>query len=259
MADLRRSAAKRRNSEVDREAENMQRSHTSLQQLVHALQYQDEERAVVVFQRLRQGADVETILRQLQTPDLLVQMHLAPETRFRNDFPYCQKMPRPLLTPSNPYLKSLVYEATGIMPDSRAPGLSSSSHPQSDHYKPQYVKPYLAAKIVDPRLDLVRPSLWTNVSADDALLRHLLGLYFLHEYHLFSCFHKDLFLDDMLSMSSQFCSELLVNAVLAQATVSLFSPFFFSSFVFNCPTIVPFSQSNPKSGPPPKDKPELRR
>lgn len=47
----------------------------------------------------------------------------------------------------------------------------------------------------------------------------LLKLYFQYEHQFLSFFHKDLFLDDMLSGSTTFCSELLVNAVLALACV----------------------------------------
>ncbi|KFA69723.1 hypothetical protein S40285_09672, partial [Stachybotrys chlorohalonatus IBT 40285] len=91
----------------------------------------------------------------------------------------------------------------------------SSSSPHNNEFKSPYLKPYMAATIVDPRLDMIKPSQWTNVSKDDEFLRSILKLYFLYEYHFFSAFHKDLFLDDMLSGSTEFCSSLLVNAVLA--------------------------------------------
>jgi hypothetical protein len=50
------------------------------------------------------------------------------------------------------------------------------------------------------------------------MLIHLLELYFLHGYHFFTFFHKDLFLKDLKSGERRFCSPLLVNAILASAT-----------------------------------------
>lgn len=61
-------------------------------------------------------------------------------------------------------------------------------------------------------------------------MRDLLHLYLLHEYHWLTCFPKDHFLDDMLSESERFCSSLLVNAVLAQACVSI--PLYYSHYLF---------------------------
>jgi len=98
---------------------------------------------------------------------------------------------------------------------------SASALALYDQFRPHYLKPYLVAETVDPRLDQIQPSAWTNVSTDDDLMRRLLRLYFLHEYHWLPCFHKDCFLDDMLSGSKKYCSSLLVNTVLAQACLSL--------------------------------------
>ncbi|KAI1042678.1 hypothetical protein LB505_001180 [Fusarium chuoi] len=46
-------------------------------------------------------------------------------------------------------------------------------------------------------------------------MRELIRAYFLQEYDWFTFFHKEYFLDDMISGSNTFCSSLLVNAVLA--------------------------------------------
>ena len=85
---------------------------------------------------------------------------------------------------------------------------------------PPHLQPCGLARIVDARLDKVMPSRWTSVPANDSFLKMLMKLYFQNEHSFFSFFYKDLFLDDMLSESSTFCLELLVNAVLAMACVS---------------------------------------
>jgi len=63
----------------------------------------------------------------------------------------------------------------------------------SSEYQDQYVKPYHAALFIEPRLANARPSDWTTVSKDDALMRDLLAAYFMHEYHFLPVFQKDYF------------------------------------------------------------------
>ncbi|KAH0531151.1 hypothetical protein TsFJ059_000019 [Trichoderma semiorbis] len=233
--ETRGSALKRKYSDLEKNMQQLQQAHDSLQGLVDALRFRDQADVDAVLRRLRQGHDVESIARQIQTGDLLLQMRLSPETRFRHVLPYRSQMPLQLLTAHNPYLDSSLYEATFASPESdmsmSIPPSSSSSALRRGEHRPQYLKPYVAASIVDPRLDAVKPSEWTTVSSDDNLMRKLLSLYFFHEFSWLNCFHKDLFLEDMLSGSTRFCSSLLVNAVLTQACVCLkLLPHFFGSF-----------------------------
>jgi hypothetical protein len=132
-------------------------------------------------------------------------------------------MPSSLQTPTNPYLQSLVYEVTLNTTILSEPGRASLGSPVEDRYSPQYLKPFLAATLVEPKLDAVRPSKWTEVSKDDELMRSLISTYFLNEYQWYPCFQKDDFLEDMRSGSTRYCSSLLVNTVLAFACVSLAS------------------------------------
>ncbi|KAF3011042.1 hypothetical protein E8E13_011043 [Curvularia kusanoi] len=76
--------------------------------------------------------------------------------------------------------------------------------------------------MIEPRLESAKPSEWTTVSKDDALMRKLLAAFFTHEYHLSPAFYKDYFLEDMAvgqkhRTKNMCCSSLLVNAVLAWA------------------------------------------
>ncbi|KAL6808365.1 nitrate assimilation regulatory protein nirA [Trichoderma camerunense] len=222
--ETRGSALKRKYSDLEKNMQQLQQAHDSLQGLVDALRFRDQGDVEAVLRRLRQGHDVESIARQIQTGDLLLQMRLSPETRFRHVLPYRSQMPLQLLTPHNPYLRSSLYEATFAPPESDLsipPSSSSSSSVlRRGEHRPQYLKPYVAAKIVDSRLDAVKPSRWTTVCSDDDLMRNLLRLYFFNEFSWLNCFHKDLFLEDMLSGSTTFCSSLLVNAVLTQACMN---------------------------------------
>lgn len=57
---------------------------------------------------------------------------------------------------------------------------------------------------------------WTNVSKDRSLIIHLLTMYFTWHYPYFTTLSKELFLRDFkYGHPSQYCSSLLVNAVLA--------------------------------------------
>lgn len=72
-----------------------------------------------------------------------------------------------------------------------------------------------AANVAEPLLSDANPSNWTSVSKDDALMRDLLAVWIRCEYSFATAFQKDLLFEDMASHSQGFCSELLVNVVLA--------------------------------------------
>jgi hypothetical protein len=167
------------------------------------------------MRRLRDGTDMKTIIRQIKDGDLLLQLSLVPETRYRYEFPFFPDMPSYLLQRSNPYLNSALYEQAFLNP---------SPSPQNNLNPPTAASPYLkpihAAQLIEPLMSAVRLSKWTTVSSDDQLLRRLLESYLLYEYEWFPVFQKDHFLRDMADGRNRFCSSLLVNAVLAAACVS---------------------------------------
>lgn len=59
------------------------------------------------------------------------------------------------------------------------------------------------------------PSTWTHVTRDAALVQHLLALYFCWEYPTFASLSKEHFLVDFWASRPRFCSQILVNALLA--------------------------------------------
>ena len=177
-----------------------------------------------MLQRIRSGTDVATILDQVAAGNLLLQMRVVPETRFRYEFPYRSEMPEDHV-PNNPYLDSLIFEAASLYSTDQYSNLStpdSSSLPtnlSSNDHQSLYLKPFHAAQVVDPLLFDVRISLWTAVCDDDMLMRDLLGVFFRCEYHFTAAFQKDYFLEDMAAQRQDFCSSLLVNVILAYACV----------------------------------------
>jgi hypothetical protein len=207
---------KRKHDELQKQIEQGETSKSHLQQLFDAMRDRNEEDAATIMTRIRAGQDPGTILRHLDTGDLLLQLHLVPETRFRNSFPAAFRIPARLQSLGNVYFQSPVYEAA-LMEYSPEQTGTIELH---DRFRPQYLRPYAAAELIDPRINLLKPSNWTNVLTDDAVMRNMLRFYFRLEHQSLPFFHKDYFLDDMLSGSEDFCSPLLVNAILAECCVS---------------------------------------
>lgn len=56
---------------------------------------------------------------------------------------------------------------------------------------------------------------WTEITSDGAFVEHLLTLYFCWEYPTFASLSKEHFLSDFREGKGQYCSSLLVNALLA--------------------------------------------
>lgn len=200
---------------------------TSFQEIFSTLQSCSDRDAMNMFNLVRQGVDPKYLLKQMKECDFVFQLAVVPETRRRYQFPYLPTMPIRLQTPDNPYLKSVLYETVFLRPDdesSDGSSASSSADTQLGRHHNVYMRPYHAAEVIDPLIDLVKPSKWTAVIADDRLMRTLLRAYLLHEYPTFPVFHKDIFLQAMINNDKRFCSSLLVNALLAEACVSRWGP-----------------------------------
>jgi hypothetical protein len=182
-----------------------------------AIQTRPRAEALEIVRRIQAGVDAETLMRQLSSADLLLQVQLVPETRSRYQFIYSPLMPTYLQTDDNPFMRSLIHEWSTR---DDVVSIASPVFTETDlGYRAQYLTPHHAATIVDSRLDEIVPSRWTTVDASDNTMRELIRFYFLQEYDWFTFFHKDYFLDDMISGSNTLCSSLLVNAVLAVGCV----------------------------------------
>jgi hypothetical protein len=190
------------------------------------LRSRPEHDALEIFKRIRAGADIDQVIRHVNYGDVVGQLAVVPETRYRYEFPYSIEMPASLVRPDNPYLDSEIYDfVLNPATQRRLPSPSSASSRSSPGATElleldPYLKPFHGAAILDPWLDAVKPSRWTSVSDDDDLMRGVIQAYLIHEYDWFTCFHKDLFLQDMANERPRFCSKLLVNAILASGSVS---------------------------------------
>ncbi|GAB1312659.1 Zn(2)-C6 fungal-type domain-containing protein [Madurella fahalii] len=215
-AESRSAALKRKFDEI--------RDRVSAQEELYALlRTRDQTEVNEILRRLRAGSDVESILRYVRDGDLLLQLRLAPETRFRYCFPDFANWPTVFNDPEDPYLAAQLLDIDPAM-HTRSQIASLPSPPLDTSIPPHvYRMPYHAAQIADPRLASVRAARWTSVTTDDALVSRLLSLYLQFDYPTSPCFQKDLFLDDLARGSTGFCSSLLVNAILATGAHGLTS------------------------------------
>ncbi|KAK8129870.1 hypothetical protein PG999_002250 [Apiospora kogelbergensis] len=173
----------------------------------------------IVLRRIRAGDDIAAIVKTMQAGDLLLQLRLRAPDRFRYEFPYIREMPPTLEGDSwsNPYLGSTLHQKALIYPSPRQSPAADLETIMSEESQRMFLVPYHTAEMADPKLDSADVAKWTTVSPDNSLLRRLLKIYFIFEFPFHPFFHKDLFLDDLLSGDLRFCSPLLVNAVLAAA------------------------------------------
>lgn len=183
-----------------------------------------EREAQDVLRRIRSGADITTVLSHVRAGNLLLQLAVTPETRFRYEFPYRSQMPDDYIQ-DNPYLDSLIFEGSSLFPPaqySNGPDHHTSNSLnslESAEYRSLYLKPFHGAQVMDPRLSDARPSFWTTVCSDDRLMRDMIAVFLRCEYQFTMIFHKDYFLEDMAAQRHDFCSSLLVNIVLAYSCV----------------------------------------
>lgn len=173
---------------VKRKYEDLQNHRSAHEDLFDLIKTLPEKDALDLFHRVRAGGNAQAIVNNVKAGNLLLQLHLIPETRLRYELPYSRDMPASLATSGSPYLDSFIYEAASLRSPLLRSGEGTATEPRPSEVQSQYVKPYHAAVFVDPRLDYAKPSEWTTVSKDDSLMRDLLAAYFTHEYHLWPVF-----------------------------------------------------------------------
>jgi hypothetical protein len=190
-------------------------SSDDLERVFALLRSQPVDIANEIFTQIRRGSDVQTTLRYIEYGSLRLQLMLIPDTTFQFTSPYLADMMPLFGGIDNPYLSSRLYKA--LSSESRA--THHGAEIEEQRREAVYRVPYPGARIYDTRIspEKLKPSRWTSISTDDVFLTRLLEGYFLYEFPLWPCFHKDHFLDDMTAGNSDYCSSLLVNAILTAA------------------------------------------
>ena len=96
---------------------------TAHEEVIALLKDLPDQDADNVLQRIRSGTEITKVLNQVHTGNILLQMAVTPETRFRYELPYRPDIPEEYF-PDNLYLKSMIYEAASLH---RTPQSSASS------------------------------------------------------------------------------------------------------------------------------------
>lgn len=196
--------------------ELLQKRESTYEDLIELLRVITEQDAAVVFRLLKAGMDVEAIVKQMRDGSLLMQLSVIPATTRRYEFPYMAMMPTHLLFADNLYKESILHEAV----------TSSQNHTHTElmqlkkKHGSAYMLPYHTVILVEPLIERITATQWTKVTSDNRLFRRLISLYFCCQHPCGPFVHKDLFLEDMVAGKTSFCTPLLVNAVLAIASVS---------------------------------------
>ncbi|PVH93534.1 hypothetical protein DM02DRAFT_661879 [Periconia macrospinosa] len=128
-------ALKRKFGELESHYDQLKTSQEQLQQLLRAIRTQPDGDATAIFESIRSGADVESIVRHIHSGDLVSQLRVVPERRYRFDFPFRSEMPRFLQAPDNLYLQSPLHEAALAFPASERQSWISSEESQYTRYK----------------------------------------------------------------------------------------------------------------------------
>lgn len=71
----------------------------------------------------------------------------------------------------------------------------------------------------DTRLEVVNFANWTHVSIDNSEAAAAVSRYLELDHPVLGLFDAELFLEDLCSYETRFCSELLVNSLLSWACV----------------------------------------
>ncbi len=97
-----------------------------------------------------------------------------------------------------------------------------ASDTSSDDYRVRKDSRITVEKLCDNPLFQVPCKPWSKVTKDDHLVSGLVSLYFTWDHPLMQVVDQEMFLHDMTAgdLSSEFCSPVLVNSILAVACVS---------------------------------------
>lgn len=79
-----------------------------------------------------------------------------------------------------------------------------------------------AQQYCDKRLARLKISYWTESPISDEFAARVLSNFLVCDYPVHACFDADLFISDLIELNDEFCSSLLVSAVMSIACVSVY-------------------------------------
>lgn len=200
----------RRKGVYKQDIDNLRNRNTTLQTLVQAILTYDEEDVPDLVRQIRAAEDLEVVAESI----LKRQKQLGPaasdnkgtSTGAESPFSDVPQFESELIGKiSELRLDGAVKYVGGTSNLIFLPELSEDDELYSEAESPE-AKPDLKDSV----------NSWTTVTENKELIRHLLTMYFTWHYAYFTTLSKELFYRDFIAgRPSQYCSALLVNAMLA--------------------------------------------
>ncbi|KAK5078863.1 hypothetical protein LTR64_002720 [Lithohypha guttulata] len=195
----------RRKGVYKKEADSLKSKTSTLQTLIHALLNYEEDDAVDLLKQMRTADNLEELVQMVDARNKGTEQDIPDSPVYRDepaelpkfDAELSGKMGDLLLDGSVKFIGGTSNLVWLDDMDNNAPSPGPSER-----------------NVVHPREDALLS--WTAVHHDKDLILHFLNMYFCWHYPYFTTLSKELFYRDFLTgTSSQYCSAILVNAMLA--------------------------------------------
>ena len=243
------NASESRPQAMKRQYEDIQASQELVRDSIDWLRTQDQETALSCLKKLKYSTDptnelcsIASTERSIRFPRPLPPEQLLPamssslnslldvelSLAHQNSFPLLIENPLDFQTePLSP--RDFAFEAkqTDMVwpPQSNAKLDQQFAHQMTYSASPNVLPKFPNAeqdsdsRLVDRRLLNVKIRYWTTVAISDSLAAELLSKFVEIEIPVYGFFEPDLFVKDLVSQDTRFCSSLLVNVVLFWASV----------------------------------------
>lgn len=199
----------RRKGVYKKEVDSSKAKNSTLQVLIQAILNADEDDVMDLVRQIRTCDSLEELAQHIETQEKVAAEEVPDSPIYRDD-------------PSVPQFEAELSGKMGdLMLDGSVKFIGGTSNLiwLPEDYEPQRTSgnspgQQLGTRIVRPREEAVLS--WTTVTEDKELILHFINMYFCWHYAFFTTLAKQLFYRDFLTgISSQYCSPLLVNVMLA--------------------------------------------
>ncbi|KAF5018427.1 hypothetical protein F66182_9601 [Fusarium sp. NRRL 66182] len=192
-----------------------------IHELLETLKTGPEHQAFDILRTLRCHPDLETAMTIIQPQ---IAQHVSSQERAaehtRNQSLESELMARhslafpPLQSFESTVLKEVLNTSRTTAANNETDGAmpSDDSNPFPAHHPIQNTRPILSP--CDERLEGIDISFWTFVPIPSDLAAKVISLYLETDHPLLGFFDPDLFVDDMINCEMNYCSQLLVSAIM---------------------------------------------
>ncbi|KAJ5266170.1 hypothetical protein N7524_007188 [Penicillium chrysogenum] len=199
----------RRKGVYKKDTDTLRTRNTTLQTLIQAILNYDEADAFELVRQIRSCDDLEDVAASVvaQEKGLMSTDQAAKESASNEN-----------MAEIDQFESELAGKMSELMLDGSRKFIGGTSNliflpPGSELHESASIQNNLALN-ADNQTHAV--SRWTEVTDDDALISHLMTMYFTWHYPFFTTLSKNMFYRDYIrGVSSSYCSSLLVNAILA--------------------------------------------